>query len=95
MIAHMRFRRGLPATALAASLTIIWTQEAHASQTIVIPVSQRAYATSHNINCPTTDSFVAAGDPSPAATGADESAQDRWMRYFLNEFRLQITYTPA
>ena len=65
----MRFRRGLLAVALAASLSIVWTQEAQASPVIVvIPVSQWAYANTNNMNSLTTDSMIAAGDPSPAAT---------------------------
>ena len=55
------------AVALAASLNIVWAAEAQAA-TIVIPVSQWTYANSQNFNTTTTDSFVAAGDPSPAAT---------------------------
>jgi hypothetical protein len=67
MITHMRFRRGLLAAALAASLSIVWAQEAQASQTIVISVSQWAYANSSNVNLNNSDSFVGPGDPSPAA----------------------------
>ena len=69
MITHMRFRRGLLAMALAASLSIVWTQEAQASPVIVvIPVSQFAYANTNNMNNNvTTDGMIAPGDPSPAA----------------------------
>jgi len=55
--------------ALAASLSIVWTQEAQASPVIVvIPVSQFAYANTNNMNNNvTTDGMIAPGDPSPAA----------------------------
>ena len=69
MIAHMRFRRGLLAVTLAASLSIVWAPQAQASQTIVISVSQWAYANSLNFNNgATTDAFIGPGDPSPGAT---------------------------
>ncbi|HZM75005.1 MAG TPA: hypothetical protein VFC19_04720 [Candidatus Limnocylindrales bacterium] len=64
----MRIRRGLLAVALAASLSIVWTAEAQASQIIVIPVSQWAYANTFNFNNGvTTDGLIGLGDPSPAA----------------------------
>lgn len=67
MITYMRFRRGLPAAALAVSLSIVWAQEAQAAQTTVIAVSQWAYANSSNVTITSTDGYVGPGDPSPAA----------------------------
>lgn len=86
----MRFRRGLPAVALAASLSIFWTAEAQASQVVSIPVSQWAYANSSNLNNTTTDSFVGPGDPSPAATIL-RSGNDTMGNLYRGFIRFQLT----
>ncbi|HEX6686524.1 MAG TPA: hypothetical protein VF062_27380 [Candidatus Limnocylindrales bacterium] len=62
------FRASLAATLAATVLSVLWVQPAQGSQLVVVPVSQWAYTTSDNANGPTTDSFIAPGDPTPAAT---------------------------